>query len=526
MRAATLVRLSLAGNRTDRLRTGLTAVSGLCAALALFAAATVGAIHGGHWIPDPAQDGSSIMAPGSEQYASLMLVEAGLRPGVIFALALLALPVLALAGQCIRLGAPARDRRLAGLRLAGATPGQAVLIAGAETAAASLLGAVLGFGVYLVLRVVLDQRTPDGRLLLPTDVLPHPLVIAGILALVPALAGGLGVLLMRRVLITPLGVVRRIRERGPRPWPGVLIVLGLVLFAPRTLDLLHRLDLTERVPGDGRLPEWTPLAMMGAGVLCVILGVVLGTGWISFTVGRLLRRYGRGPVSLLTGARLMADPWNGSRTLGALLAAVVFGAAALGYRADLGAEFTAYDRYNRIVSPRGGGMGAPEAPEFYYHGVRLAMAAVTIALLVAAGGVLVAFAEGIVARRRTFAAMTASGVPRRTLGGVLFWHTFAPLLPALLLALVSGAALVRTLRTEISVGGGPDLAVCADPAAPDLATCVTKVIADPFIVQPVPVPFGQLALLAAGALLAMAAVVGAGMLVLRSSTDLEELRAG
>ncbi|BCJ43805.1 hypothetical protein GCM10010168_91520 [Actinoplanes ianthinogenes] len=519
MRASILVRLSLAGNRTDRLRTVLTAASGSLAALSLLAAATVAAIHGGGFIEDPANPGTSIEAPGSQQYASLMLVEAGLRPGVIFALVMLALPVLALAGQCIRLGAPARDRRLAAFRLAGATPGQAVLIAGAETAAASLLGSVLGFVAYLVLRVALDRRTPDGRLPLPTDVLPNPLVIVLILLLVPVLAGAIGVLLMRRVLITPLGVVRRTRERGPRPWPGVLIVLGVVLFAPKTLDLLSRWDLLERIPGDGGWPEWTPLAVMGAGVLCVIVGVVVGTGWISYTMGRLLRRYGRGPVTLLAGARLMADPWNGSRTIGALLAAVVFGAGTLGYRADLQAIFIAYDRFNAMQPADGGGVGAGGDPEFYYGGIRLVLVAVTLALLVAAGGVLVAFAEGIVARRRTFAAMAASGVPRRKLGAVLFWHTFAPLIPALLLALFSGALLVRTIRTEVTVGGGTS-ETCIDPG------CVPQVVTDPTVVQPVPVPFGPLALLGGTALLMMALVVGAGMLVLRSSTDLEELRAG
>ncbi|KUL38991.1 FtsX-like permease family protein [Actinoplanes awajinensis] len=517
MRAGTLVRLSLAGNRTDRLRTVLTAASSALAALALLAAATVAAIRGGNWVPDPASsEGGLMMAPGSEQYASTMLVESGLRPGVIFGLAMLALPVLALAGQCIRLGAPARDRRLAALRLAGATPGQAVLIAGAETTAASLLGSVLGLGLYLLLRVVLDARTPDGRLLLPTDVLPNP-VLAGLLLLtVPVLSGAIGVLLIRRVLITPLGVVRRLRERGPRPWPGVLIVLGLVLLAPETFDL---------IPKGARLPAWTPLAMMGAGVLCVMVGVVLGTGWISYTTGRLLRRYGRGAVSLLTGARLMADPWNGSRTLGALLAAVVFGAGALGYRADLWAEFTAYDRFNALSPADGGTFGAAEDQSFYYNGVRLVLVAVAIALVVAAGGVLVAFAEGIVARRRTFAAMTASGVPRRTLGSMLLWHTFAPLVPALLLALVSGASLTRSLRTEVEVGGGSGYEACVDPAQ-DFTTCAKKIIVDPLVVQPVPVPFGQLALLGGGALLVMLLVVGAGMLVLRSSTDLEELRVG
>jgi hypothetical protein len=519
MRPGTLVRLSLAGNRTDRLRTVLTAGSGMLAALALLSAATVAAIHGGNWIPDPAggPERGEILAPGSEQYASPLLIEAGLRPGVIFALVLLALPVLALAGQCIRLGAPARDRRLAALRLAGATPGQTVVIAGAETAAAGLLGSVIGFGLYLVLRVALERRNADGKLLLPTDVLPNPLILILALLLVPALSGLIGLLLMRRVVVTPLGVVRRLRERGPQPWPGVLIVIGLLLFAPKTLDL---------VPRDWRPLQWTSLALMGFGVLFVMIGVVAGTGWISYTTGRLLRRYGRGAVTLLAGARLMADPWNGSRTLGAMLAAVVFGAGALGFRADLGGEFDAYARFNALADPQGGGYGAPEDPEFYYGAVRLVMVAVTIALVVAAGGVLVTFVEGIVARRRTYAAMTAGGVPRRQLGAMLFWVTFAPLVPSVLLALLSGGALMRTVRTSVRVGGGDPVQVCVDPNAQDFAVCAKRTIVNPLVDWPIPVPVGSLAMLGAGALLAMLLVVAAGMIVLRSSTDLEELRAG
>ncbi|GAA2897442.1 hypothetical protein Acy02nite_65150 [Actinoplanes cyaneus] len=424
MRPGTLIRLSLAGNRTDRLRAGLTAASAALAAVALLAAATVAAIHGGDF--DYRPDGRRVLAPGSGQYASALLVESGLRPGVIFALVMLALPVLALAGQCIRLGAPARDRRLAALRLGGATPGQTVVIAGAETAAASLLGSLAGFGVYLVLRVVLDRRDADGKLLLPTDVLPNPLILILALLLVPVLAGLIGLLLMRRVVITPLGVVRRLRDRGPQPWPGVLIVLGLVLFAPKTLqNLLH---LT---PRHWRLPEWLPLALMGAGVLCVMVGVVVGTGWISYTAGRLLRRYGRGPVSLLSGARLMADPWNGSRTIGALLAAVVFGAGTLGFRADLATDFAAQNRLGELTDPA---LGSAYDTGFYFGAIRLVLVAVTIALVVAAGGVLVALAEGIVARRRTYAAMTAGGVPRSKLGAMLLVVTLVPLLPALLLA--------------------------------------------------------------------------------------------
>jgi len=241
---------------------------------------------------------------------------------------------------------------------------------------------------------------------------------------------------------------------------------------------------------------------MGVGVLCVMIGVVVGTGWISYTAGRLFRRYGRGPVTLLSGARLMADPWNGSRTIGALLAAVVFGAGTLGLRADLATDLAAQDRFDQLTAPPGAAVDSGVDTGFYFGAFRLVMVAVTIALVVAAGGVLVAFAEGIVARRRTFAAMTAGGVPRRTLGAMLLVVTFTPLLPALLLALICGASLMRSMRTEVVVSG-------------DTLT----------FTLPIPVPVAHLALLGGGAVLVMLLVVGAGMMVLRSSTDLEELRA-
>ncbi|MEU4694615.1 FtsX-like permease family protein [Actinoplanes sp. NPDC023714] len=515
MRFSTLVRLSLAGNRTDRLRTVLTAGSAALAAVFLLAAASVASVRGGDLLVDPT--GMADRSPGSEQYASPLLMEAGLRPGVIFALVMLALPALALAGQCIRLGAPARDRRLAALRLGGATPGQAVLIAGAETAVASLLGSVAGLGIFAVLRQVLDPRSADGRLWLPVDVVPDPVLVAVAVLLVPLLAGAIGVLLMRRVVITPLGVVRRVREKGPGPWPGVLILIGLPAFVG-----------PELVPDDGNgpdwnVPEWAPLVSMGVGALLVMTGVVLGVGWISYTAGRLLRRFGRGPATLLAGARLMADPWNGSRTLGALLGALVFGAGTLGFRAQLAADFEASERYSRMVDPARGGSGQDN--EFYFGAIRLVMVAVAVAMVVAAAGVLVAFVEGIVARRRAYAALTATGVPRRTLRAVLLWHTFVPLVPAVLLALGAGTALFRMTGTEVRSGGGGTYETCVDPVA-DWATCAKQTLVEPLVVVPVPIPFGGLALLGAGALVAMLLVVGVGAAVLRSSTDLEELRAG
>jgi FtsX-like permease family protein len=489
---STLTRLAMAGNRTDLLRTVLTALSALLATVAMLCAATVLTIQG--W---------------ADRYTNPLLIEPGLRPGVAATLILVALPVLALAGQCIRLGAPARDRRLAAIRLAGATPRESVLIATAETVVAALLGSVIGLVALFLARHRLDRPDLYGQRTLPTDVLPPVPVLVLLVLLVPVLAGVIGAILMRQVIITPLGVVRRVRPRGPRPWPGLLIAVGVVLFA---------------VPGqlaeEQNLSKNTIYAFLGSGAVLTMAGVVLGTAWLSHTAGRLLRRYGRGPATLLAGQRLITDPWNGSRTMAGLLTAVIAGAIALAYRELLATEFRYYDIYNAMMSSADGGMGPPDEPEFYYGAVRLVVLAVALSSVVAAAGVLVALAESIVARRRTYAALTATGVPRRTLSAAILWQTLTPLIPALILAVAVGDALVRLIDSEIPVGyefrdcvaagqGG-----CSAPLHPEMAT-----------VLHVPIPWSNLALLGGGALLAVLVAVGAGLLVLRASTDLEELRA-
>lgn len=195
MRPATLVRLALAGTRTDTARVVLTALSALLATLAGLAALTVLAIE------KPAGDAWA----QSEQYRNALLREPGLRGGTAFALVMLMIPVLALAGQCARLGAPARDRRLAALRLAGATPGQVTRLVVLETGVAALLGTLSGLGAYLVGRELLHRPDERGQLALPTDVLPSTGALAAVVLGLPVVAALATALMLRTVTMSPSG---------------------------------------------------------------------------------------------------------------------------------------------------------------------------------------------------------------------------------------------------------------------------------------------------------------------------------
>ncbi|QDY05997.1 FtsX-like permease family protein [Micromonospora sp. HM134] len=503
MRPDVALRLALAGNRTDTARVVLTALSAALASLAGLAALTVLAIP----TPPGGRGGNN-----SEQYTNALLREPGLRGGTAVALLLLAVPVLALAGQCVRLGAPARDRRLAGFRLAGATPGQVTGLVAVEAGLASLLGTLVGLVAYLVGRVLLHRPDARGLLPLPTDVLPSPLAIGAVVLGLPVLAGLVGVVLLRRVTATPFGVVRRMRrERAPGSWAGLLILAGLAAYSLLVPIGQWYADRGQHPPALLR-----PALTLGGG-LAALVGVVAGTGWLSYMAGRLLHRHGRGPAALLASRRLTADPWAGSRTLAALLAAVIVGAGAAEVRSSMTAD---------MAANRAGGQSFAADDDFYLNTMDLVDRAVYLAIALAAGGLIVALVEGIVARRRTYAALVASGVPRGVIGRSVAWQALAPAVPAIALALAAGLLLTWGVAGRQRTYEGHSLQVCtgdrvrcADPAA-------LRTVWVPETVVTPELPWAQLAWVGAGALAAVLVTVGVGLLFLRMSTAVEELRAG
>lgn len=511
MRLNTVVCLALSGTRTDILRVILTGVSALLATLAALAAATVLAIPTPP-LSDPADPRSNL----SEQYRNALLAEPGLRPGVVITLLLLLIPVLALAGQCARLGAPARDRRLAAIRLAGAAPLQTVLLAVAEAGLASLFGSTAGLVVYLVGRRLLHWPGVDGKLALPTDVLPPTAVLTGVVLGLPILAALVSAILLRRVAVTPFNVVRSARKnKAPGVFPGVLIALGLAAFTA-IKPLYEWYGRTEQEP-----PVWLAPALLVGGSLFAMLGVVFGAAWISYHTGRLLHRVAWWPTALLAARRLAADPWTGSRTFSALLTCVIFGAGAAGIRAyfmtlgEVRAE--GQRRYDEAI----GQVSPPSvADAFYLNTMDLIDLAVVVALVIAAAGLLVAVAEGVVSRRRTYATLVAVGVPKWVLGRSIAWQVLAPAVPAILLALTVGVLLGRGVfgKAYHNVGWCDAGAACADPANPAWQRIEISRMPD--------FPVEQLALFGGGALVAVLITVGVGMLFLRVSTSVEELRVG
>lgn len=483
LRPGTLLLLAGTGGRADRLRIALTAVGAASGTLGLLAAATVAATG--------STDGP---------YTSDVLNQPGLHPGVVIALLLLCVPLLLLVGQCSRIGAPARDRRLAAYRMAGGTPRDVVLIAAAETGLAAALGALLGLAIYLVGRVPLDSWRATGATVqrndgysrirepvaeavrvLPTDVLPPWPVLVLLTALIPVGATVAASIALRRVALSPFGVVSATTTRPPRVVPALLFVGG-------TAGLLGWDRLVRAFALDS---VFATFAVALALFLTAAAGLILGSAAVTAWLGRLLAPRVRRPALLLAARRMIAAPWTASRASTAVLLAVMIGGMVQGARANV---LLATDPGDR----------------FYAETFTLINLVLGVAVALAAAGLLVVTAEGVVVRRRTLAALTAAGTPRGVLARSVLAETLLPLLPGVLLAGAAGVLAARgVLGTEVilpTVSGPGD----EEPVP---------------VTVGVPVPWGDLALLTGGTLLVTALVTGLALLFLRRSTDVTELRA-
>ncbi|WP_428954649.1 FtsX-like permease family protein [Streptomyces sp. cg35] len=387
--------LTRGADRLERRRAVLTALGAAVATGFALAAVAFGSLRGQVHFP----------------FGHGLLDQPGTRHGVVAALLLLLVPVLGFLGQCARIGAVHRERRLAALRLSGAGPRQVRRIAALEAGLTCLLGAVAAFVVSTVC-VVAAGRLPD------------PLAWAGsvlVVLVVPALAALVGAFALRRVVASPLGHVRR-----ERPGGGPGLVTGLLL--PALVVVLGAV-LVLNQGRTGRTAS-LPLFVVGAVVLTGA-GAIRVAGAAAAILGRRLAPRTERPAVLLAAHRLQEDPWSAARSHAAIVLVTVVGVGLAGIREVLLEQ----------LSVNAAETGVAQDVGYYAFGLNLTAAAVLIALLISLAGLAVGTAESLSSRRRALAAQAAAGVPRRVLTRALLLETGLPLLPALLLATAGGTAI-------------------------------------------------------------------------------------
>lgn len=477
-RTVELLRLAASGGRSDRLRVILTAIGAAIATIILLSAAAV-----------------AFITDGDGPYELDVLDQPGLRPGVMIAMLMLCVPVVVFVGLCTRVGAPSRDRRLAMLRMAGATPADTTRIAALETGLAALAGSLLGAAVFYFGLPLLDStRTGEftttradgvsqvqdglGRLL-PTDV---SIPVAAVIALISAITIGstlASIFALRKVRISPFGVTRSTPPKPPTKTAASMFVIGA--------GGLVVLGATARTREGPIVP--VALAALALFIVCVS-GLMAGSASISSAVGRFLAPRASRPDLLIASRRMIAAPYTASRATSSVLLAVMIAAAIQGVRVIFLA-------------------GQDPADTFYADTFRLLDWVLVTAIALGAANLLVTSTEAIVERRRTLAALQASGTPKTVLARAVLMETLVPLVPSVVLAAGAGTFAARAFfgtsveRLEVFELNGPDDSIRIN----------------------VPIPWEQLAVLCGGTITISVATTALSLVLLTTSTRPSELRA-
>jgi hypothetical protein len=218
-------------------------------------------------------------------------------------------PILILIGTATRLAAARREERYAALRLTGATSGQISVIAAADALISALLGSLAGIGVFVLLRPALAGTAITSERYFASQVTPTFYGYLGVLVIVPVAAAVTGLLSLRRVRISPLGVSRKVTPPAPSKWRALPLVIGLVLFVVG-LALTNTKSI-----GATAIP----------GLLIVMVGLVIGGPWLTAEAARLVPRLLGGASPVLAARRLADNPKAAFRSVSGLVLAVFLG---------------------------------------------------------------------------------------------------------------------------------------------------------------------------------------------------------
>jgi hypothetical protein len=226
----------------------------------------------------------------------------------VIALAIL-LPVLIFIATATRLSAARREQRFAAMRLVGATRRQVSLIAAVESAVAAIGGVAVGFGIFFLLRIPLSAIPFTGQPFFPAQLsLSLPDILAVALG-VPLAAAIVSRVALRRVHISPLGVIRRVTPEPPTAWRLLPLLAGV---AELGFLVVHG----HPVAVSGQV-----LAFV-SGFGLIIVGLIIAGPWLTMAGARVMARRASHPGALIAARRLADDPRAAFRAVSGLILAL------------------------------------------------------------------------------------------------------------------------------------------------------------------------------------------------------------
>ena len=230
---------------------------------------------------------------------------AGLVVVAVFATAGL-VPIGLFVVAATRLSASTRETRLAALRLNGATQSQVRMFAAIEVSIAAILGFVLGLILFSQGKSLAAQIPLLDYRVFPSDLLPSPAAIVALMLLILSFVVLVTMASMRRVMLSPLGIVRHVPPDRSRAVWLMLVGSGFALLglAALTRNLM--------------VPRWS--FILGAGsafaLILLLVGLVGAAPWLSWRLASEVCRREPPPALLIGVRRLQMDPTSAGRVVG------------------------------------------------------------------------------------------------------------------------------------------------------------------------------------------------------------------
>ena len=211
------------------------------------------------------------------------------------------LPLVALFLTVATTGTAARERRLAALRLLGLSARHCRLIAALESALVIVPGVVLGCLVFRLAAPAVAPHLPVGGGVWPDQVRFSPVVAGALLVVLPLLGTAATWWALRRVQVSPLGVVRGSTDRELRRWRLIPLGIGVLALAGSAATSYRADDVT--VAG----------VLLLLAVVALLVGIVTAAPLLCRLTATALGRVLPGIPTQLAAARVARDATSAAR---------------------------------------------------------------------------------------------------------------------------------------------------------------------------------------------------------------------
>ena len=340
-------------------------------------------------------------------------------------------PLVTLSTGAAKVGAFARSKRLAVLRLIGVDATGVRIIALCETFVYIVIGILLGAGLWLLSLPAWSQLTMQGRkldpslMLLPTWLL---LLIFGIIALLAVFSSVFG---LHSVAITPLGVSRQGLSVQIRAWRLFLLiaaVIAAIVLIPKIFSAVFT-------------NYGIVFAAIAVGIVfAVIIGITNLTGPLVLRIVAHFVRIGAGPARMIAMRRIANDPHPAWRAVSGL--ALVCFITTISSVGSIGIFATASQTQNVPAGERA-------MTQLLEHDILIGLLiTISVTLLVAASSTLIQQCSAVYDQRKTFLAMDALGAPASLWNMARIHEAIWPTLTAVIGSVVLGLALILPLLSQ------------------------------------------------------------------------------